>query len=222
MSRVICVGDPHEPVSRKGYLRFCKKIHKKYNCNKVVILGDIADWHGISFHSNTPDAPGVDDEYSLTYKCIHRWHKAFPKATVTIGNHDERVLRLAESVNIPAKFIRDYKEIWDTPKWEWVYDTIIDDVYYFHGVGSGGLHPAYNTAKRMSMSVVQGHVHSAGGIKWLVSPKQRWFGMDTGCGVDDDSYAMAYNRHSKRKSVIGCGVVIDGNPYYEIMPLEKY
>lgn len=219
---VLCIGDIHAPVCRKGYLSFCKRIYKKYKCNKVVFLGDIVDWHGISFHTSNTDAPGVLAEYRAAKKEIQKWVKAFGKATICIGNHDERVIRLAESVKIPSRFLRDYAEIWNTPKWNWVYDTIIDDVYYFHGTGHAGLHPAYNVAKKMSMSTVMGHIHSAGGIKWLVSPKQRWFGMDTGCGVDDDSYAMAYNKHSKNKSVIGCGVVIKGTPYYEIMPLERY
>ena len=220
--KVLAIGDPHEPVCRDGYLRFCKKIYRKYNCNKVVIIGDIVDWHGISFHAKHPHAPSSFTEYGLAKKGIKKWYKAFPKASVCIGNHDSRVIRLAESVNIPEELLKEYNDAWDTPKWKWDFDFTIDSVQYTHGIGYGGLHPAFNAARHQGMSVVMGHIHSVGGTKWCVSSDRRWFGMDVGCGIDDKKYAFAYGKHIKRKSVISCGVVLNGMPYHEMMPLENY
>jgi len=220
--RVLVIGDIHEPCSRKGYLEFCKAIKRKHRCNQTVFIGDVIDWHAISFHAHHPESPGAWDEYELAFKGVHKWYKAFPNSKVCIGNHDARVIRVAGDNNIPAKFIREYKEMWDTPKWEWADDFTIDDVYYFHGVGYGGLHPAFNAARTMGMSVCMGHIHSVGGIKWMVSPLKRWFGMDVGSGIDDRKYAFAYGKHIKKKSVISCGVVLDGTPYHEMMFLEKY
>jgi len=221
-NRVLVIGDIHEPCCRDGYLEFCKDIERKHKTNRTVFIGDIVDFHGISFHARMAEAPGVIDEYDLAYEKIQKWYRAFPKATVTIGNHDDRIRRVAESVNIPSKFLRNDKEIWNTPKWDWVDNIIIDDVYYMHGTGHAGIHPAYNASKQMCMSVCMGHIHSVAGIKWSASPQKRWFGMDVGSGIDDHKYAFAYGQNNKRKSVIGCGVVLDGNPYYEAMWLEKY
>jgi len=67
-----------------------------------------------------------------------------------------------------------------------------------------------------------GHIHHVGGVKWKVSPEKRWFGMDVGCGIDDKMWAFIYAKHVVRRSVISCGVVIDGHPYHEMMPLERY
>ena len=225
MSRVLAIGDIHAPVTHPGYFDFCCDVKKKYRCDKVVFIGDVVDWHGISFHAKHPDAPGPKDEYLLALREVQRWYRKFKNAVVTIGNHDERLIRLAESAGVPGSFIRDYKDVWKTPKWDWVFDTIIDNVYYYHGTGRGGMHPAFNTAKDMTMSVVMGHCHSAGGIKWLASPTQRRFGMDTGCGIDDQMYAFSYGKHMKRKSVLSCGVVLDGIGQHVIMPCsdgEKY
>src|SRR5438067_1631368 len=83
-----------------------------------------AVWHTISFHAHHPDAPGPKDEYELAHLEIQKWAKAFPKASVCIGNHDARVIRLAETVNIPAKLLRDYREVWDTPHWSWADDHL--------------------------------------------------------------------------------------------------
>lgn len=223
--RVLIIGDIHAPCSHPGYLPFCKDLQSKYRCDKVMFIGDIVDFHGISFHAHQPDAPGPLDEYELAYEKVQQWHTAFPTAKVCIGNHDERVIRLAESVNIPAKFLRDYKDVWGTPKWEWGYEHVVDDVYYFHGTGNGGVHPAFNAMKKMLMSVVMGHIHQAAGIKWAANPQRRIFGMDTGCGIDDKAYAFAYGRHTRQRSMLSAGVVLDGIPYHEIMPCgagEKY
>lgn len=222
MSRVLVIGDQHEPVCRKGYLQFNKDLAKQYKVDKVVLIGDIIDWHSISFHEHNPNCPGPMDEYKLALKRVQRWYRAFPNAIVCIGNHDARPKRLAESVNIPAKFLRDYNEQWKTPTWKWVTSIIIDKVYYCHGHGkSGGIYPAYNTAKNMGMSVVMGHNHARGGVKWLVSPVQRWFGMDTGCGVDDKAFAFSYAKEQTSRSVLSSGIIINGIPQHIMMPCGK-
>ena len=221
MSRVLVVGDVHEPVAHPGYLQFCLDLYEAWNCDTVMMIGDVVDWHSVSFHARHPDCPGPSDEYELAYAAIQKWVKAFPDAIVTIGNHDERLIRLAQSTNIPSRFIRDYAEVWDTPGWKWVHEHILDDVYYFHGTGFSGKYPAANAVTRMAMSVVMGHVHSAGGVKWLVNPQKRMFGMDTGCGIDDRAAAFAYGHHLKTRSVLSAGVVLDGIPYHEIMPISR-
>ena len=221
MSRILCIGDIHEPVCRKNYLRFCQDLYREWDCDTVVFLGDIADFSAISFHAAHPECPGPNDEYRLAYAKIQKWYKAFPKAKICIGNHDARIIRLAESVSIPAKFLRNFNEVWDTPGWDWDYHHIIDDVYYFHGTGNGGTYPAPNAAKKMLMSVVMGHCHSAAGIKWIASPQRRIFGMDVGCGIDDKAFAFAYGQHIIKRSIISAAVVLDGVPYHEIMPISS-
>lgn len=222
MSRVLAIGDPHEPCTRKGYLRFNKDLYAEWDCNKVVIIGDIIDWTAISFHICNPEAPGPMQEYNLALAKIKKWYKAFPNATVCIGNHDARPHRVAESVNIPAKFIRDYADLWGTPGWNWVQSTIIDNVFYCHGHGKGGgKTPAWNLSQKMGMSIVMGHYHSRGGINWSANPLRRWFGMDTGCGIDDKAYAFAYAKEQVTRSILSAGIVLDGIPYHEVMPCGK-
>lgn len=222
MSKILVIGDIHAPCERDGYLAFCQDIKKQWQCKEVVFIGDVVDWHAISFHAKHPDSPGPKNEYLLTLQSVQKWYKAFPRAKVCIGNHDNRPVRLGADRNIPEVLIRDYAAMWKTPKWEWADDFTIDDVYYFHGIGYGGIHPAYNAARQMAMSVCMGHAHSTGGVAWFVNPHRRWFGMDIGCGIDDSKYAFAYGKACKRKSVISCGVVIDGTPYHEMMHLEEY
>jgi hypothetical protein len=223
--KVLVVGDVHCPVAHPGYRQFCTDLAEKYDTDKTVFIGDLVDWHAITFHSRHPDAPGPKDEYDLAKSEIAKWYESFPNADVCIGNHDERVVRVAEEAGIPSFLIRQYAEVWETPTWKWETDFTRDEVYYFHGTGTGGIHPAFNSMTKMMMSVCQGHIHSAGGIKWRANPNRRCFGMDVGCGIDDKAIAFAYGRHQKVRSILGAGVVLDGVPYHEIMPIgvgEKY
>lgn len=221
MSRVLDIGDPHEPVTHPAYRPWCRHLRNKYKTTKTVIQGDICDHHAISFHAANPMCPGPDDEYLLTKLKIKGWYRDFPKAIITIGNHDARVIRLAESVNIPAKYLRNYNEVWKTPKWKWVDDIIIDDVFYFHGTGRSGLYPAFNAMKDNLMSTVMGHCHSQSGVKWRANPKQRTFGMDVGCGIDVTAWQFAYGKHMRSRPILSAAVVLDGTPQHFIMPCGR-
>ena len=221
MSRTLVIGDPHEPVCHPGYRPWCRYLRNKFKTTKTVIIGDICDHHAISFHAANPMCPGPDDEYLLTKQKMKAWHRDFPKAIITIGNHDARVVRLAESVNIPAKYLRDYNEVWKTPGWKWVDDIIIDDVFYFHGTARSGLHPAYNAMKDNLMSTVMGHCHSVAGTQWKANPDRRIFGMDVGCGIDVTAWQFAYGKHMARRPILAAGVVLDGTPQHFIMPCGR-
>jgi hypothetical protein len=210
MARVLVIGDVHEPASHPGYFQFAKDTRKRWRCNKTIFIGDVLDFHSISFHASEPNADGPEREHALAAEAVKRWHSAFRGSTVLIGNHDERVARLAGSVNIPARFLRDYADLWNTPTWDWVRDTTIDGVHYLHGTGLGGQQPALNAARASMRSTVCGHVHSVAGVRWTAGPDRRIFGMDVGCGVDIDHPAMHYGRNMVRKPLLGCGVVIDG------------
>jgi len=225
MSRVLIIGDTHMPSVHPAYLAFVRDLRDKHRCDTIVHIGDVLDFHSVSFHAHVPDMPGPKDEYEQAYEAMRGWVKAFPKMKVCIGNHDRRVIRLAESVNIPSRFVRNYSEVWNTPRWEWAEDFVIDGCYYSHGEGCGGLHPAYNQMQKMLSSVAIGHVHTAGGVSWLANPSARMFGIDVGCGIDEKSLSFVYSKHFKRRSIISAAVVLDGTPHHQIMemgPGERY
>ena len=227
MSNLLAVGDPHEPVSHPGYLPFCLDLQQKYGCDTVVIEGDIADHQAISFHAANPMCPGPNDEAEMTALSIAKWYKAFPDAKVCIGNHDCRVLRLAEDRNIPARYIRNYNETWGTPGWEWDYEFYINNVCYTHGTGTGGIHPAWNLMTKKMKSVVIGHCHSRAGVKWMSNGDERFFAVDSGCGIDVRAYQFAYGKHFAVRPFLGAAVILNDGTEPHSLPLlcghgEKY
>jgi hypothetical protein len=83
-------------------------------------------------------------------------------------------------------------------------------VLYEHGTGSSGVYAHKARALNNMQSTVIGHHHSNFGVEYIASNDKLIFGMGVGCGVDRKSYAMAYGKHSPRKPILGCGVVMGG------------
>ena len=61
---------------------------------------------------------------------------------------------------------------------------------YVHGTGSSGK-GATKRLREWQTSIVQGHIHTEAFVDWYSVKDKRMFAMQVGCGVDDQSYAMA-------------------------------
>ena len=205
MSRVLVIGDLHAPFELEGYLEFVKGLKKKYKTDTTVFIGDIIDNHFSSYHETDPDGMSGGQELDAAIKVVAQWYKAFPQATVIIGNHDRLIMRKAFSSAIPKIWIKDYNDVLGTPNWVWEDRKVIDNVQYIHGEGG----TARTRAKADLMSTVQGHLHTQCYTEWFVGANYKVFGTQVGCGIDFDSYAMAYAKRGK-KPAVGAAVVIDG------------
>ena len=205
-NRILVIGDLHEPFCLDSYLEFCKDTYAKYNCNKVVFIGDVIDNHYSSYHETDADGMGGGQELDLAIKRLKRWRKAFPVADVCIGNHDRIIMRKAQTSAVPKKWIKTYKEVLEVPKWNFVDRVVYDNVQYIHGEAG----TARTKCRADMMSTVQGHLHTQAYTEWYVGANFKVFGMQVGCGIDHNSYAMAYAKRGKQPA-IGCGVVIGGN-----------
>jgi len=199
---VLVIGDLHEPFCLDAYLNFCYNAYLKYNCNQVIFIGDIIDNHFSSYHETSADGMGGADELEFAIKRIARWYKTFPEATVIIGNHDRIIMRKAQTSAIPSKWIKSYKEVLEVPNWEFVERFVQDNVQYIHGEGG----TARTKCRADMMNTVQGHLHTQCFTEHYVGQKYRVFGTQTGCGIDHESYAMAYAKYGK-KPAIGAVVV---------------
>lgn len=201
---VLVIGDIHEPFCLSGYREFCYEQYLKYKCNRVIFIGDVIDCHFSSFHETSADGLGGLAELELAISRIKEWYKLFPIADVTIGNHDRLIMRKAQTSAIPSKWIREYKDVLETPNWRFVHEVTYNDVKYVHGEAG----TARARIKADMQSVVQGHLHTQAYCEWSVGSKFKIFGMQTGCGIDHDAYAMAYAKAGK-KPAIGCSVVLE-------------
>lgn len=211
-NRILVIGDLHEPFCLDGYLNFCKDTYDRYNCNKVVFIGDIIDNHYSSYHESSADGLGGKYELNQAIKKLSKWYKVFPKADVTLGNHDRIIIRKAQTSNIPSKWIKEYREVLETPNWDFVTDVYYDGVRYVHGDKSGKPRMA---VKRDMVSTVSGHYHTDMYCEWMFGKTRAIFAMAVGCGIDSKSYAMGYMQGGK-KEAIGAGIVIGGHTAFNV------
>lgn len=220
-NNVLVIADLHEPFCKKGYLEHCINIREKYRCGTIVLIGDEVDLCAVSQWEKDPDGFSAGTEAELAQAKMKVWYKAFPNALVAIGNHTDRPFRMAKSNGIPKKFIKSYEEAWEAPKgWKWADHWEVNGVLYTHGTGYSGSGAAIRIATRHRQNTVIGHIHSEAGIQYSASKIDLVWGMQVGGAIDDTSYAAYYAKDNLKKSIVGCGVVLDGKlPIYEPMNL---
>jgi len=215
-NRVLVIGDLHEPFTLDGYLEFCVGIRNKYDCNKIMFIGDVLDNNFSSYHEVIADGDSAGLELDKAKAKIALWYNKFPIADVCNGNHCLLPVRKAQSSGLSSQWIKSLSEVLNTPNWTYKEDFVIDDVMYTHGVGR----QASQRAKNDMISIVQGHWHSKSYIDHFVGLSDHIWAMQVGCGVDRKSYAMAYGKHFD-KPHINCGVVLESGSLalLEYMPL---
>jgi len=211
---ILIIGDLHAPFTLPKYLEFCKEQQKKYNCGRVIFIGDIIDNHYSSYHESDPDGMSAGDELDKAIQDIQAYYDAFPTATVIIGNHDRLVYRKAFSGGVSKRWVKEYKDVLKVPNWDFVESVEIFNVNINHGEGG----TARSKMKKDLQSQIQGHLHSDFYLEYIVGKNFRIFGMQVGSGVDHKSYAMSYGKNFK-KPAIGCGVLLNKGTLPILIPM---
>tara|TARA_Y100001973_G_C5208440_1_gene343451 strand:+ start:8163 stop:8804 length:642 start_codon:yes stop_codon:yes gene_type:complete len=201
---MLIIGDLHEPFCLDKYLDFCIDKYNEYQCDEVIFIGDIIDNHFASYHETDADGMGGSDELELAIQRISRWREAFPVATVIIGNHDRMIMRKAQTSAIPSKWIKSYKDVLEVPQWKFVERYVKNGVQFIHGEGG----TARTKCRADMMNTVQGHLHTQSYCEHYVGQNFRVWGMQVGCGINHETYAMAYAKSGK-KPAIGCAVILN-------------
>ena len=222
-SRILFISDMHIPYHHKDTLKFLAELKEKYKPTRVICLGDELDSHGLSFHDSDPDLYSAGDELQKALPVIAELYKMFPKMDLVDSNHGSLQYRRAKAHGIPRHFMKGYNEVLQVGGgWKWHNDLTIklpngQGLYVCHGKSSKGI----TLSRNMSMNCVQGHYHSAFNVEYWSNPNNLFWSMQAGCLIDDKSLAMAYNKLTLARPIIGTGLVIDGVPILETMNMES-
>ena len=219
---ILIIGDTHEPFTHPDYFDHCRRVRDKYKCDTIVHIGDEVDNHALSYHEKADGAVSASTEYHQAYESLHtKWFKEFPVCYVCIGNHTSLMFRKAQTHGIPSLYLKSYQEIWQAPPgWVWDKSFEINGVRFVHGTGKSGKTAHELWAADNRQSTVIGHCHSHAGIKYLASYNSLIYGMNVGCGVDIDTYAMVYGEKYSKRPTLACGVVTENGKVGIIEPLE--
>ena len=219
--RVLVIPDLHAPFIEPGFLKFCKSIYKKYNCNAVHFTGDLLDNSFSSFHEISPDGKSAGDELAMAIEQIKPFWEEWPVATICIGNHDAIISRKLVASGLSQAWLKDFNDVLGTPGWIWADSFDIDGVKYIHGTGSSGRNGAINRAINWNTKICQGHIHTETSIIYHANKDSLLWSMQLGSAFNVNSYAANYAKNFTKKPIISVGVILDnGNlPILEPMPL---
>lgn len=220
-SRILFISDMHIPYHHSGLLPFLEGLKKRYEPTRVICVGDELDKHAMSFHDTDPDLDNAGPELEKALPVIAAVEKLFPVMDLIDSNHGSMVYRKAKAHGIPRRYIRPYNEVLGVGDgWKWHMDMTLtlpdgQNVYVHHGK----LSSAVRVSQAMGMSFVCGHYHEKFGVEYWANPRGLYWAMNTGCLINDESLAFAYNNTNLKRPIVGTGLIIDGVPILEAMPL---
>ena len=222
-SRILCISDLHIPYEHPDAFAFLQHLKDKYQPTRVICMGDELDKHALSFHDSDPDLDSAGAEMKKSLVKIKALHKIFPKMDILDSNHGSLVYRKAKANGIPKHFLKNYNEFLEVDSgWQWHFDLTVklpngQDCYFHHGkTNRVGL-----LSQQMGMNAVQGHFHQDFCIHYWANPNGIYWGLQTGCLIDDKSLAFSYNNVNIKRPIIGTGLIIDSLPILEPMVLSK-
>lgn len=220
----IFLGDLHLPFENKYALDFAIELVREHNIapENVHSVGDFWDLYWFSRHeksSNAEGSPSIELK-DARYKA-KEWVKKFPMMKMSIGNHDLRLYRKGNEANLPAEAIRGLHEIFDLPPtWQIEEQFVIfaehSPILLIHGEG---FKDAREAALYNGMNVVMGHLHSKANVQIIKTANQEFWGADSGCLVQPETYAFEYGKKSKLKNILGSIIVHNGGERAEFRPL---
>lgn len=222
MTIVLVIPDLQAPFMHRDAIAFLALVKQHYKPQVVIQIGDLADQHHFSKYGNSTKGKGGLDEMQDATLQLGLLGKLFPKMYICWGNHDLRIFQKAATVGIDDSLLKSYHEMLNLPKgWKLNDRWKIDGIIYEHGIGRSGAQGAIKAAMANMRSTVIGHLHSHAGILYYANKEKLIFGFNTGALIDDKKYAFEYGRFTAGKSILGCGLVMDGLPVFQPMTLDN-
>jgi len=222
-SSVLVISDLHIPYHHLDAFAFLKALKKKYKPDLIVNIGDELDHHAISMHEHNPDLMSAGDELKQSKEYVRDLEKIFPEMTIVHSNHSSLVYRRALKYGLPKDYLKSYNEFLGVGEgWKWVDDytvTLSDGsrCFFTHGISADVL----KVAAQYGMNTVQGHFHTKFSIGYFSNPDALIWGMQVGCLINQKSMAFDYAKNFKSRFIVGCGMIIDGQPKLMPMVLDK-
>lgn len=223
-SRILCIPDPHFPYCHVDALDFLNKIKKTIEPSRIICLGDELDYHAMSFHDSDPDLESSGRELVLGLGYIDTLHEMFPKMQLLHSNHGSMSYRKAKHAGMPRHLLKSYNDVLGVPEndWSWHGEIILElpngrKCKFVHGASSNIL----ASSQAIGMSLVQGHHHSLFEIRYWDAGNGLHFAVSSGCLIQDESMAFAYNKLHKTRPLIGVTVIENSEPRLIPMAVDE-
>lgn len=169
LEKILFVPDSHHPYVDKNAWNLMLKAGKEFKPDHVIILGDFADFYGVSSHSKDPNrAMRLKEEIDATKEALDQVIALGAKNNVFVsGNHEDRLERylrdkapeLFNFITIPQILELKEKGFKYTP-YKQAYK--IGKLNVTHDTGVAGRYAHYKALDTFQHNIIIGHTHRIG------------------------------------------------------------
>jgi predicted phosphodiesterase len=169
LEKILFIPDSHVPYHDEDAFNLMLKTGKAFKPDHTIILGDFADFYGVSSHSKDPNrALKLKEEIEATKDALDKVKAIGAKNNVFVsGNHEDRLERylrdkapeLFNFISIPQILELKQKGFSYTP-YKQAYK--IGKLNVTHDAGNAGRYAHYKSLDTFQHNVIIGHTHRIG------------------------------------------------------------
>lgn len=169
LEKILFIPDCHVPYHDKNAFNLMLKAAEVFKPDHVIILGDFADFYGVSSHSKDPNrALRLVEEVADVKAALDRVKALGAKTnTFVAGNHEDRLERylrdkapeLFNFISIPKILELKEKGFAYTP---YKQSHRIGKMNVTHDAGTAGRYAHYKSLDTFQHNVIIGHTHRLG------------------------------------------------------------
>jgi UDP-2,3-diacylglucosamine pyrophosphatase LpxH len=230
--KVLICPDTHLPYHDKLAWKTFLEVAKKWKPDKLVILGDLVDFHEVSTHSKDPKKRiPFDEEVRLCNLELDKISKLNVKEVRYLeGNHETRLTRYINDRCPELAGITDVRKLLHIQErgWKWTpyqKHTTIGKISFTHDVGFSGANAAAQSVNAFGGNIVVGHCHRAAGHYVSSVRGDRHVGWAMGWLGDASAIDYRHQARVARESQHGFGIAYirksDGIGWLHFVPIIK-
>lgn len=210
---ILIVPDAHVPFHDRRAWALMLKVGRRLRPHTMVVIGDLADFFGVSSHSKHPErALKMREELDEVNRALDELDGLGASDKIFVeGNHEDRLRRYLQD-KAPELFgvvnISDLLHL-DGRGWQYIpyrADTKCGKLHLTHDVGQVGRYSVYRTLDTYRHSAVTGHSHRLAYVveadatgEYRVAAQFGWLG-------DHDQIDYMASAKAKKDWVLGFGI----------------
>ena len=236
IKKALVIPDCHIPYEDKRAYEIMLAVAKDINPDEIVILGDYADFFGLSSHGKEAGITELfEEELFCVIERLKELNQLFPNADKVFieGNHEYRLPRylnkncpeLYKSITVPKLLMLDhmnYKFIPYGPNQQ--YSILGSKLLGRHEPLAGGKHVAQNSCEKAMSSLIFGHTHRIQEAQTVAIDGKNYRGISTGWLGNKDHKVMQYvkNHHQWALGFSEVTVLEDGTWFNNLIHIIDY
>jgi predicted phosphodiesterase len=169
LKKILIIPDVHRPYHDKRAWSLLLRVGMAFKPDKIVTLGDFADFYCVSSHDKDPNrVNGLEAEVADVNVALDELDQLKAKEKIFItGNHENRLERYLMT-KAPELFnMMGIKELFQLKKRNWKYVPYknhikIGKLHITHDTGKAGKYAHYQSMDDFQDNTVIGHTHRLG------------------------------------------------------------